>query len=88
MAYEKSKNENLKAIESLLPSLSQKEKLDLFAKFVETGKSGSLTVTNNFATGFTKPANGFLKRSSDASKLSLDIASTKVSICVLKIDLI
>jgi hypothetical protein len=88
MAHEKSKNENLKVIESLLPSLSQEEKLDLFAKFSKTGKSSPLTTTNSFTTGFTKPMNGSLKRSSDASKLSLSVASIKVSIWVLKIDLI
>jgi hypothetical protein len=88
MAHEKSKNENVKAIESLLLSLSQKEKLNLFAKFAEAGKSLPSTVVNNFATAFTKPTNGSLKRSFDVSKLSLDVASTKVSIWLSKIDLV
>jgi hypothetical protein len=85
MAHEKSKTENLKAIESLLPSLSQEEKLDLFAKFVEAGKNRQPIVTSdNFGSAAIKPATGSLKRSSDASKLSLDVASTKVSTIYIK----
>jgi hypothetical protein len=80
MAHEKSKHDNVKTIESLLPTLSRAEKQDLFAKFVEAGKNQSQNVISTFETTSAKQANksSSRKRSSEASMLNLDSASKKV----------
>jgi hypothetical protein len=80
IAREKSKYDNIRAIESVLLSLSKEAKQDLFAQFVEAGKNQSLIATNNFVAASVKPANGSdsLKRSSDAFKPTSEAASTKV----------
>jgi hypothetical protein len=87
MAHEKSKHDNVKAIESLLPALSRAEKQDLFAKFVEADKNQFRNVISTFETASAKQANksASLKRSSEASMLNLDSASKKVltAICQL-----
>ena len=82
MAYKRSKYDNLKTIESLLPSLSKEEKVGLFAKFVEASKSQPRIAINKFAATSMKLTNGSgsLKRPSNTQtpESSLNTACVKV----------
>ena len=81
MAQKKSKDENLKAIESLLSTLSEEEKHNLFAKFVEASSKSKPQTKRAESSTLLKFKNGeqSLKRSHDASNVQgLDIVSKKV----------
>ena len=86
MTHKRSKYENLKTIESLLPSLSKEEKVDLFVKFVEASKSQPRITINKFAATSMKLTNGSdsLKRPLDTQtpESSLNTIGVKVQIVV------
>jgi hypothetical protein len=86
MVHKKSKYKNLQTIESLLPSLSEEEKVGLFAKFAEANNSRHRSITTKNVTpnlGSTIKPNGSLKRSADTTIPSLLTTSTKVLIAMV-----